>query len=1106
MAKLTKLHKIIVLSLVSFTLYGCNSDEVSSSDDSEKPSNNTVYTLTDSHSTNIAVIASPYEINVNLEFKNDNFQVGVQSTDEAQASNIQLNFSDPQNTNRFNVSYSAACDKLDMHSTCQITLVPNNDAYQIDNQSVEYYITATLDGSLTQLEPENLNVKSLTTKPNAFLGSGGHTQLTIYNNTGVDVDLTDYQFKSNDDQLMVQLPAALDVAIKNDVLPNGKHFVVDVQASTNHTTYRSQVAMVNSSGIDAATSKVTVIRPIVEILSQRISLHSLEDKTIKVKNLSPVEAKGVIISLPDLEGVKVISNQCQLEGQDSFNLKPYANCSITFRTLARPHGSGEITISKDINANFSTPKSSVAISAYTPAKLAVSIFPKEFTISSYANKEVTVTVVNNSDLEISDLNSKLSALTHKFIINPKKTTCQKTTVLGSEASNNSCVYVYEYESGKIEEPSHPNVRVTVTGKNALPQVKRLKINNYPEYYSIPQNASRVHDGLADNVTYTTSVDSKGVIYAGTTGGLSISKDGGKTFIYKTTADGLAGNKVSSIFIDSDDTLYIGTNMGLSISEDGAKTFTNRTEANGLGHDDVESVFVGLDGTIYAGTFHGLSISEDGGQTFENKTQSSGLGDDAVNGVFVDSDNNIYVATLGGLSISKNGGKCFVNKKLVNSHDYGFDNLMYSVFVDSNGIIYAGSNENGLYISTDGGDSFFNKNKQNTNGLGDNAIYSIFVDSDDVLYVGTSEAGLSISTNGGDSFRKITTENTEGGLGSDLIYNVFVDASSNIYAGNHSGLSISEDDGKHFTNITEAESLGGNSIYSVAIDSKGTIYAGGYNGSGSGLFISQDGGKSFIVNEALPEYVVVKSIFITSDDTIYVGTNYSLYISQDGGKTFIQEAIYSSVNSVFVDSSGYIYVATQSNGISISEGIGKGFITKTTANGLSDNKTESITVDSTGTIYVATYNGLSISTNGGDSFSKVRNAGLGGNHIYSVFVDSNDVLYAATGGGLSISTDKAVSFDNKTIANGLGSNRVSSVYVDSKGIIYAGANGLSISTDSGESFINKTADNGLNCNGIYSISKGVNDAIYVGTYSGLSTRSGVIIPKSIQDVFHSQYIS
>ena len=55
--------------------------------------------------------------------------------------------------------------------------------------------------------------------------------------------------------------------------------------------------------------------------------------------------------------------------------------------------------------------------------------------------------------------------------------------------------------------------------------------------------------------------------------------------------------------------------------------------------------------------------------------------------------------------------------------------MYSVFVDSNGIIYAGSDGNGLYISTDGGDTFFNKNKQNTNGLGDNAIYSIFVDSD-----------------------------------------------------------------------------------------------------------------------------------------------------------------------------------------------------------------------------------------------------------------------------------------------------------------------------------------------------------------------------------------
>ncbi|MCF6777873.1 hypothetical protein L3V83_14995, partial [Thiotrichales bacterium 19X7-9] len=132
---LAKLFKYTIVSLISITLYGCKSEIPSSSDNSDQPANQTIYNLTDSHSSDTAVIASPYEVDVNLESETSNLQVGVEPTAEAQASNIQLHFLDPQNTNRFNTTYSDACNSLDTSSSCQITLVPNNNAQLIDNQT-----------------------------------------------------------------------------------------------------------------------------------------------------------------------------------------------------------------------------------------------------------------------------------------------------------------------------------------------------------------------------------------------------------------------------------------------------------------------------------------------------------------------------------------------------------------------------------------------------------------------------------------------------------------------------------------------------------------------------------------------------------------------------------------------------------------------------------------------------------------------------------------------------------------------------------------------------------------------------------------------------------
>jgi hypothetical protein len=178
----------------------------------------------------------------------------------------------------------------------------------------------------------------------------------------------------------------------------------------------------------------------------------------------------------------------------------------------------------------------------------------------------------------------------------------------------------------------------------------------------------------------------------------------------------------------------------------------------------------------------------------------------------------------------------------------------------------------------------------------------------------------------------------------------------------------------------------------------------------------------------------------------------------------------------------VYASTQ-GGLSISTDGGTSFSNKTTTNGLADNFVFGVSAVGS-TIYVGTFGGLSISTDGGASFTNKKIAdGLGSNMVYGVYAVGSTV-YAATTGGLSISTDGGSSFTNKTTANGLGNNTVYGVYVVGNTVYAATTGGLSISTDGGSTFTNKTTTNGLGNNVVFGV-YAVGSTVYAATDGGLS---------------------
>ncbi|GAB4013567.1 hypothetical protein GCM10028808_33070 [Spirosoma migulaei] len=205
-------------------------------------------------------------------------------------------------------------------------------------------------------------------------------------------------------------------------------------------------------------------------------------------------------------------------------------------------------------------------------------------------------------------------------------------------------------------------------------------------------------------------------------------------------------------------------------------------------------------------------------------------------------------------------------------------------------------------------------------------------------------------------------------------------------------------------------------------------------------------------------------------------------------SFIADSLKSNsllVRSVYIVGNT-IYVPTHS-GLSISTNGGSSFTNYTKANGLADNDVFRVCVVGT-KIYAATPYGLSISTDGGTHFTTTT-TDLGSTFVTSVYAIGNTVYAATQGGGLGISHNGGASFINRTTANGLGHDVVYDVYAIGNTIYAATAGGVSVSTNGGDSFTNTRV--GISNNYATSVFA-VGTTIYAGTYGGLSisTNNGV----------------
>lgn len=348
----------------------------------------------------------------------------------------------------------------------------------------------------------------------------------------------------------------------------------------------------------------------------------------------------------------------------------------------------------------------------------------------------------------------------------------------------SCMRVNEkkYAGGPQEEQTFA-IALEVHYNKKLNQGENAKQKYEAEFAARYILMPRPYDGFASFAKTPTKILSMAlhdaIICLGTTRGIAISHDEGKTFRNITSLKGFGFTTVLDVAIHEDlrghITIYAATTEGLYISADGGNTFILKTIANGLQKNNV---------------------SADGGESFTAKTYENGLPFKRIKKVLsLENEQGspvIYIMSDTRYTSGRSSGPWFLegNERLAMSNDGGdnfviidhdiksyVNDFQLHRYADGRLKIFANSND-GFHVSHDGGHHFSKvkvtpQDYFSDDDLSDHGKHTIIsrdkgktferIDSslhnknDDVIvatYALTSACGLALSTDGKSTFQPV----------------------------------------------------------------------------------------------------------------------------------------------------------------------------------------------------------------------------------------------------------------------------------------------------------------------------------------------------------------
>jgi photosystem II stability/assembly factor-like uncharacterized protein len=467
------------------------------------------------------------------------------------------------------------------------------------------------------------------------------------------------------------------------------------------------------------------------------------------------------------------------------------------------------------------------------------------------------------------------------------------------------------------------------------------------------------------------------IFAGTTSGVYLSNDTGKTWIGANS--GLPVSSAIFSLTSLGTKLIAGTNQGIFLSSNNGKNWASAISGQLLAMDTIFSL-VSIGSSVFAGTNNGLYRSSDSGSIWAN----SGIGLPANMPISAMAENGsvIFVGYKNsGLYFSSNNGTTWVKANT------GFARTPVLSMVANGPKVFVGTDGGGIIVTADSGKTW----SPTSSGLPFTAQINSFFANGANIFSGTP-MGIYLSINNGNSWSLVNS-----GLPENNQSYSFTSTGSTIFVGTAGyGVYATTNNGATW-NVANS---GLTNNYISSMKSNGTFL---YAGTNHGVFISSDTGKSWsLINHGIADiYETPPPIAIGPVDTsvtslavgnggLFALVNYGYgskisYTLDNGqnwnpGRTFpccnsgssVVAALVANGNNLFIGS--YQVSKIYYYGLGVSRSSDNGVTFAAANNSLTSNLFVADIINCGKSLFIGTSSGVFVS-NSADSNWKALNSGL-----------------------------------------------------------------------------------------------------------------------------------
>ncbi len=530
-------------------------------------------------------------------------------------------------------------------------------------------------------------------------------------------------------------------------------------------------------------------------------------------------------------------------------------------------------------------------------------------------------------------------------------------------------------------------------------------------------AFSLEDGLSQSEVNCIFQDSRGYIWAGTSGG-GLCRFEGKEFTSYEIENGLAGQIITDIKEDHQGNLWISSTWG-GISKFDGKTFTIFDHTKGLPDNFTSSILISKKGEVYVGTGDGICILENNKFKKLNQNIKEKL---VVTDILQDKNGYIWLSSTVGLFKVQNNS--------IVSIDNAVTEPIRSLDIDKDNQLNMLLNSDKLLLQQIDNDGKLAKTVDITNTLPkltEDKYFGVYIDNQNRRWITTFESGVACQEK--QSYFKYTTQS---GLQTNRIIAVYQDNTGCIWFGSRgSGLIKFKD--RSFTYFDDLVGLNDGEVFSIQPDSSGNIWIGTHM---NGLY-KFDGKKVVSYNNnPLFKKFNIRSICLLKNKKVLFGGSRGLRVFD--GKNFsllpgIPDEPRIKASAIYEDKNGDIWIGTFGQGLYLYRNAKLKKISN-----LPEGHVMNIysICETENNLLIGTGEGIYIANEGTFREHSVKE------NLCNYFIGSMAKDHI---GRVWIGTDKCISmwdgkkFSNYGIADGFVSGTVYSVICDKQGQIWVGTN-------------------------------------------------------------------